>query len=145
MTRQHDVPGGWVAVLDPEEVSVKRKRTVDAVKRRMAATPGMRWITEQAKAAGAVEPQEVQDWANAHEAELLEYLPETAGLADQLADATVVSRLVQWSFDAPITVESLTDFPQATYDAIRALCPDVEDEDDGPSDDQSSPTGPSTA
>ena len=145
MTAQHDVPGGWVAVLDPEEVSVKRRRTVDAIKRKMAALPGMRYITEHAKAAGATGGAEVQKWADAHEAELLEFLPETAGLHDELADAVVMSRIVQWSFEAPLTVDSLTDFPQDRYDAIRALCPDVEDESAEPTDDQTSPTGPSTA
>jgi hypothetical protein len=122
--------GGWAILRDPAAVSVKNRRPVEKVL--MAIGRG------QAKAALNQDPATAGS----------ELDPAIVDQFYELNDLLIVARLESWSFDLPISVDSLGDLVQDDYvllqkiaaENVTSMVPNF-----GLSNDPSSPTLPSGA
>jgi hypothetical protein len=113
---------GWALLRDPAKVSERLRRPVTNLAARLQP--------EIVKATAAEEP--VLD-------------PETFDQFQALNDLVIVALVEEWSFDRPVTIDSVGDLPGDAYDMLRretakhvnALLPDF-----SPNPDPASPTGP---
>lgn len=117
--------GGWALLRDPAKVPERLRRPVLTLTTR---------LNPQIKAmkAAPVDEEVVLD------AEVLERF-------EDLNDLVIVAMVAEWSFDLPISPETVGDLPGDAYDVlrqetargIRELLPDF-----SPNPDPASPTGP---
>ena len=151
MTSRHPVPGGWVELRDPQEVTERQRRPVRQLTVRLTAVPGMGEAIATAAAEGG-DQVTLENVTAEKEAEIRAHLGEGFALVEELQDAAIMARLAAWSFTdpegtpLPVTGDSLLDLPGPAYDALKELCKDVTlGPDLTPTPDPQSPTQPSTA
>lgn len=139
--------GGWADLRDAADVPERLRRPVRTLQMMLAADPAFGKVVADAKAKGVEAVR-----AGVDEAEALQMVEamgrESFERMDELNDALVVSRVVGWSYDPPVTRDALLDLPGAVYDHLRKICADGALDDTGPdfspSQDPASPTVPST-
>jgi hypothetical protein len=71
--------------------------------------------------------------------------PNMIDVYSQLNDLVIVARVVAWSFDSPITVESVLELPGNVYEALQEITAEgIVDmiPNFAPTDDKDSPTNP---
>lgn len=120
------VGDGWVILRDPKQVSERNRRPIIA-KATMMQRAAFR-VQEGIQGDGLV--------------------PEDEFLAlYEFNDLVAVALIQEWSWDMPITVDSLLDLPSTTYDEVlkvtAPLVTDLMPSFEPDVDDPNSPTGPS--
>ncbi|RJQ68078.1 hypothetical protein D5S17_32770 [Pseudonocardiaceae bacterium YIM PH 21723] len=76
----------------------------------------------------------------------IKVMTEQPGLLSELTDTLMLALISNWSYDMPVTADSLLDLPVAAYDTLKAAC---EKQSSGlmvsfePTPDPDSPTEPS--
>lgn len=144
---RHQLPGGaWADLRDPAEVPERLRRPVRAIQMRLAKDPAFSSVVQDATAKGVQQASDIDD--SQAVAMMTAMGDEAAGLLDELNDRLIVSRVVGWSFEAPVGMDGLLDLPGPVYDQLRELCAEgalQSGPDFSPSTDPESPTGPSTA
>ena len=130
--------GGWAVLRAASAVPVKLRRPVEKAilalgqsqaKSALVSAPDLSDSEKVAEVAASIKP-EILDQFN------------------ELNDLLIVAIVESWSFEAPISVESLGDFPQADYEALQEIAAkDVTSMMPrfGASNDPNSPTKPSDA
>lgn len=138
--------GGWVDLRDPADVPERLRRPVRRIQMLLAANPAFTEVVQEAAAKGVAAVRDVtEDQAVAMVSGMG---ADAFDLMDELNDRAVLARVMGWSFGDQVTLEALQDLPGAVYDELRTLCADGALEtgtDFSPSQDEASPTGPSTA
>ena len=130
--------GGWAVLREASAVPVKLRRPVEKAilalgqsqaKNALVSAPDLSDSEKVAEVAASIKP-EILDQFN------------------DLNDLLIVAVVESWSFEAPISVESLGDFSQADYEALQTIAAkDVTSMMPrfGASNDPDSPTKPSDA
>lgn len=131
------LPSGKTAVLrDPQQVSERARRPVTRLQARIAAGP----VGELLRRKDTLTDAEF-------EAEAMSLMgSEDFALLDEVNDLLIVALVASWSYDAPVTLDSVLDLPQQDYEALkRAVAPHVTAlmPDFSTSPDPDSPTVPS--
>lgn len=146
MKRENLKAGGWVDLRDQADVSERLRRPVRKLQMILAADPAFSGVVKNAAQGGITS---VDDVSPGMAAEMMSTMG--AGSVDMmmdLQDHAIMSRVMGWSFEFPVTLDSLQDLPGLAYDEISKLCaPGALDNgpDFSPSQDPASPTDPSTA
>lgn len=143
--RQNLPDGGWADLRDMAEVSERLRRPIRAIQIKLARDPAFADVVAEAAKKGA---QAVKGMAEDEAAKMASQMgDESAGLLDELNDRLIIARVVGWSYDADVSMDALLDLPGPAYDRLRELCADgaLQGTDFGPSQDENSPTAPSTA
>jgi hypothetical protein len=109
--------GEWAKLREPKEVRERDRRPLEKVQRSLLGSGLGDALIERAQA--GVE--------NVSEAEMVELLrPHLADDAMDLisdADDLLIKALVEeWSYETPITVETIQDLPGRAYDALKEAC-----------------------
>lgn len=92
---RHDLPsGGWIEVRDPRRVPEKMRRPVKAAIMTLAR-------------AGGLKADELS--------------VEMIGMADVIDDLAIVALVSEWSFERPITVETVGELEGDDYDEVRRI------------------------
>lgn len=132
MTSKHDLPGGWVLLRDPEEVTERGRRKIRSIMFDMASMPGMETIVGLAGADSAVPDKEkIAAAVEANSDAIVAQMGPALGLIDALQDASILARVKEWSFTTedghplPVEAESLLDLPGTAYDILKDLCKDL--------------------
>lgn len=146
MQRKHLKSGAWADLREPADVPERLRRPVRRIQMLLAQNPAFADVVKDATAKGVAA---VRDIAENQAAQMVTKMGETAfDLMDQLNDRAVLARVAGWSFGPEVTLDALLDLPAADYDELRELCAEGALEtgpDFSPSQDEASPTGPSTA
>ncbi|MEY9944886.1 hypothetical protein [Kitasatospora sp. GAS1066B] len=139
--------GAWVDLREPSEVPERLRRPARRLQLTLASNPAFAEVIKQAGKGSA--PQSVDDIDEDDALAMAQQMgPDAYDVMDQLNDWAVVGRVMGWSFEGPVTIDTLQDLPGATYDELRALCADGALDsglDLRPTLDETSPTVPSTA
>jgi len=136
--------GGWADLRDPAEVPERLRRPVRRLQMALAANPAFASVVKDATTKGVAAVEEISD---EQAAEMVAQMGDSYDLIDQLNDRLVLQRVMGWSFGPDVTLDALQDLPGAAYDELRALCADGALDtgvDTSPSQDEASPTVPST-
>lgn len=145
MTRHELTAGGWVELRPAKAVPERLRRPVKAGYTRLLANRAFAETVGKAQSDGLASLADIDD---DKATELVEQMADSLPMLDEVNDLVVVARVASWSFGDTVTVDALLDLPGEVYDELRALCaPGVQDlmPDFGPSQDEQSPTVPSTA
>lgn len=145
MTRHDLTSGGWVELRPAKAVPERLRRPVKTRMTRLLANKAFAETVGMAQADGLASLQDIDD---ERATELVEQMADSLPLLDEVNDLVVVARVAAWSYGDSVTVDALLDLPGDVYDELRALCAaGVADlmPDFGPSQDEKSPTVPSTA
>ncbi|HWU23265.1 MAG TPA: hypothetical protein VN088_17130 [Nocardioides sp.] len=143
--RQQLPGGGWADLRDTTDVPERLRRPVRTLQMRLAKDPAFAQVVAGAKDKGVKALDDID------EAQAVEMVAEIGAdsmtLMDDLNDRLVLSRVVGWSYGEEVTVDALQDLPGPVYDRLRELCAQgaLDGTDFSPSQDQESPTVPSTA
>lgn len=144
--KRENLPGGgWADLRDMAEVSERLRRPIRAIQMKLAKDPAFAGVVAEASKKGV---DAVKGMAEAEAAQMVAQMgDESAGLLDELNDRAIIARVVGWSYEAPVSLDALLDLPGPDYDRLKELCADgaLEGTDFGPSQDEASPTVPSTA
>lgn len=143
---RHALPNGAHADLrDHADVSERLRRPVRAIQMKLAKDPAFSGVVDAAKKGGADSVKDIDEDSAASMVSAMG--DDAAALLDDLNDKVVLTRVVGWSFDLPVSADSLLDLPGPVYDRLRELCAEGALEstpDFSPSTDTASPTEPST-
>lgn len=137
--------GATVDIREVADVTERQRRPIKRLRAKLAAVPEF---------ATAVREAEEAQKANAGELSAQAQFDIAAGmgaafdLLEDLNDALAFAFVAGWSFDLPVSLDSLQDLPGKDLDALREKCspllsqllPNFE-----PSPDDASPTAPSIA
>jgi hypothetical protein len=137
--------GGWADLRDNAEVSERLRRPIRAIQIKLAKDPAFAGVVAEAAKKG---PDAVKDMAESEAAKMAtEMGDESAALLDELNDRCIMARVAGWSYEVPVTLDALLDLPGPAYDRLKQLCAEgaLEGTDFSPSQDENSPTVPSTA
>lgn len=93
---KHEFEGGWVVLRDPKQVKEKHRRPI---------------IAKGGEMQGAA--VRVSEEGGSDERDLLALY--------EFNDLVAVALIEEWSFDLPITTESLGELPASAYDKVLAL------------------------
>lgn len=143
--RENLPDGGWADLRDQAEVPERFRRPVRALQMKLAKDPAFAGVVAEAAKKGAAA---VKGMAEAEAAQMATQMgDESAGLLDELNDRLIVARVVGWSYETPVSLDALLDLPGPAYDRLRQVCAEgaLDVTDFGPSQDEESPTAPSTA
>lgn len=146
MQRVYLKAGGWADLRDHAEVSERLRRPVTRIQMLLAADPAFSGVVKDAAATGITSVDDVSpdkavammDGMGASSVELM----------FDLQDRAILARVMGWSFGPVVTLDSLQDLPAPAYDELGKLCaPGALDNgpDFSPSQEENSPTDPSTA
>ena len=136
--------GGTVDLRDVADIPERLRRPQRRIQMMLAANPAFSDVVKKASRTGVAAVDEFsEDQAVAMVSEMG---ADSFELLDQLNDTAILSRVMGWSFDVPVTADGLQDLPGAVYDELKALCAKgaLEGTDFSPSQDEDSPTGSST-
>lgn len=104
--------GGWAVLRDPAAVPVRLRRPVE--KLLMAVSNGRtREALENVESIDDV--QRAAEIAKSLDQEAMDEFYE-------LNDLLVLARVQEWSFDFPVTRESIGDLPSAIYEKLQKAC-----------------------
>ncbi|EST24389.1 hypothetical protein [Streptomyces roseochromogenus] len=143
--RENLPDGGWADLRDQAEVPERLRRPIRAIQIKLAKDPAFGSVVAEASKKGAAA---VKGMAESEAAQMVAQMgDESAGLLDELNDRAIMARVVGWSYDAPVSMAALLDLPGPAYDRLKQLCAEgaLQGTDFGPSQDEDSPTVPSTA
>lgn len=117
MTDKIEFPGGWAKLRDPQDVTERQRRPLARVQRLLA---------------GSGVGNALIDWHEEHHREpdedemrnlLKPFLADDEmDLFESSNDQLILALVEEWSFDKPITVESIQDLPGRAYAALREAC-----------------------
>lgn len=144
--KRENLPGGgWADLRDEAEIPERLRRPVRAIQMKLARDPAFAAVIAEASKKGVaavkgIDPTEAAQMAS-------QMGDEAAGLLDELNDRLIIARVMGWSYDADVSMDALLDLPGPDYDRLKELCAEgaLEGTDFGPSQDENSPTVPSTA
>lgn len=144
--KRENLPGGgWADLRDPADIPERLRRPARAIQMKLARDPAFGGVVAEASKKGVAA---LKDIGEAEAAQMMAQMgDESAGLIDELNDRLIVARVVGWSYEAPVSMDALLDLPGPDYDRLKELCAEgaLEGTDFGPSQDEESPTVPSTA
>lgn len=144
--KRENLPGGgWADLRDMAEVSERLRRPIRAIQIKLARDPAFGGVVAEASKKGV---DAVKGIGEAEAAQMVTQMgDESAALLDELNDRAIIARVVGWSYDEPVSMDALLDLPGPAYDQLKALCAEgaLQGTDFGPSQDENSPTVPSTA
>lgn len=136
------LPSGQTATLrDPKTVSERLRRPIANANIEWAATNTFKRMVERARLPKVAK-------AKADEADPIPLVGEDLILVDRLNDLTAVALVESWSYEFPVTLETLQDITGPDYDALRAASKPFFNElilNVQPTSDPDSPTEPSNA
>lgn len=117
MTDKIELPGGnWAKLRDPQDITDKQRRPLAKLQRLLAASDLGDALTQRAEMGEEVTEKQLND--------LLK--PVLAGeewdLLESTSDLLVVALVEEWSFEQPITAESVQNLPGRVSKALRAAC-----------------------
>lgn len=145
INRENLPGGGWADLRDPAEVSERLRRPIRAIQIKLAKDPAFAGVVAEAAKKGAAA---VKGMAEAEAAAMVTQMgEESASLLDELNDRLIIARVMGWSYDVPVSLDALLDLPGPAYDRLKELCAEgaLEGMDFSPSQEEDSPTVPSTA
>lgn len=140
----------WAELRDPEEVSERQRRRVRKAQQRVSLHSEEVGRAQQLAASGVVH----SDGTVAPEA-AAEVLAATKGIiesgvlddVDDAVDMALAALVARWSFDTPVSAETVADLPGGAYKALRDAAQPLIGQmnpDFDPSPDPESPTKPSS-
>lgn len=145
---RHQLPGEgqWADLRDPKDTPERLRRPVTTLQMLLARDPAFSEVVKGAKGKGV---QALEDIDEAAGLDMVSAMGEESfqRMMD-LSDRIIVSRVVGWSFEQPVTLDALMDLPGEVYDKLKELTSDGaldSGPDFAPSTDPESPTVPSTA
>jgi len=110
-----DLPGedNWAKLRDPEEVPEKLRRPLLALQRRSLVALGEELVSIEGR-----QPTAAEAWrslkARVDSGEL--------ELEEQIEDRIVVAFVADWSYELPVTPESVGELPAGVVKALRKAC-----------------------
>ncbi|MFE8944497.1 hypothetical protein [Streptomyces sp. NPDC007856] len=144
---RHQLPGGaWADLRDASEVSERLRRPVRAIQMKLAQNPAFAGVVKDAQDKGVKQMDDIDESDALKMAQ--DMGDEAFALMDDLNDRLILSRVAGWSFDFPVTLDTLQDLPGPAYDKLKEVCADGaldNGPDFSPSTEAESPTAPSTA
>lgn len=115
MSDKVEFPGGWAKLRDPEDVPERLRRPLAKVQRHLLGS-GVGDVLIQREAMGEVKESDLtalikpvlasDDWE----------------LLDDSGDYLIVALVEEWSFEFPISIETVQGLPGRAYKALRAEC-----------------------
>ena len=143
---RHQLPDdGWADLRDPAEVPERLRRPVTTLQMLLARDPAFASVVKDAKDKGV---SALDDIDESQALDMVGTMGEASfARMQELSDRVIVSRVAGWSYDLPITSDSLLDLPGNVYDALKELTAEgaLSGPDFSPSMEADSPTEPSTA
>lgn len=143
--RENLPDGGWADLRDRADISERLRRPIRAIQMKLARDPAFASVVKAAQAKGI---HGVKDLDEGEAAEMAAQMgDESAAALDELNDRLILARVAGWSYGDEVTADALLDLPGPAYDRLKELCAEgaLEGTDFGPSQDENSPTLPSTA
>lgn len=138
--------GGTVDLRAVADIPERLRRPIRRIQMKLAADPAFAGVVKDAQKSGI---SEAKDIVEGQAMEMVAAMGDEAfELMDDLNDRAVMARVMGWSFGSEVTLEALQDLPGSVYDELRELCAaGLLDAgvDFSPSQDENSPTDPSTA
>jgi hypothetical protein len=143
---RHQLPGdGWVDMRDAADVSERLRRPVRAIQMKLAANPAFKDVIADAKKKGVTSLDDIDEQQAIG---MVAQMGDAADQMDELNDRLIISRVAGWSYDSDVSLDALQDLPGPVYDKLKEMCAEGALEggpDFSPSQDNESPTVPSTA
>lgn len=100
--RRVDLPNGaWADILDPDELTERRRRPIKNLAGASVATIAR-----------------LENVSTGDDMAAVGITEDEADRLTRLQDATIVAVVSAWSYDLPVTADSLLDLPGAVYDAL---------------------------
>lgn len=145
-TQAHRIqlPGGWADLRPISDVTERMRRPIKKLSAKLTSYPSFMSAIGQAQASTDGGKKAL---TQAEQLAIAASMGEAFDVLEELQDALVVAATRGWSWQAPVSADSVLDLPGPALDALRqavspwqtALNPNFE-----PNPDPASPTGPSS-
>lgn len=103
--------GGWAILRDPAAVPVKLRRPVEKALLALGQSQAKNALTNSADLSDTQKAAEVAASIN----------PQILDQFNELNDLLILARIESWSFDFPISKESLGEFAQADFEMLQEI------------------------
>lgn len=146
ITRENLPGGGWADLRDPAEIPERLRRPIRAIQMKLARDPAFAAVVKAAQKKGVQAVKDIDETAAAQMATQMG--DDSAAALDELNDRLILARVAGWSYGPEVSVDGLLDLPGPAYDRLKELCAAGALDggvDLSPSQDENSPTAPSTA
>jgi hypothetical protein len=119
-----DVPGGWIVLRDPAEVTTRQRRPVQRAMRKLSpeTTNRLGALNQRRELAEKDGDQESLSLIANEIQECYGGLPDAeVDALDEANDAASAALVAAWSFPGPVSYEAVLDLPAKAGDALRAV------------------------